>query len=106
MSEPLKQTIAQERLLQVIRQPHMSEKGTIIGEKHRHFIFKVATDANKLEIKQAVEFIFNVKVLNVRVVNVRGKVSQFKQQLGKRKGWKKAYVALEEGNDIDFMGTK
>jgi len=96
----------QERLLQVIKGPHLSEKGSLIGDKHRQFVFKVVTDANKIEIKQAVEVLFDVKVDAVRVCNVKGKVRRFKQMLGRKKGWKKAYVSLSEGYDIDFTGTK
>jgi len=95
-----------EYLLQVLLKPHLSEKSTITAEKHRQFVFKVLPDATKPEIKQAVEMLFNVKVDSVRVCNVKSKERRFKQLLGRRKGWKKAYVALKEGHDIDFVGTK
>jgi len=98
--------VNQERLLQVIHKPHLSEKGTILADKFRQVIFKVASDANKHEIKDAVEMLFNVKVNSVQVLNVKGKSRRFKQFLGQRKSWKKAYVALKEGYDIDFTGTK
>jgi len=96
----------QERLLQIIHRPHISEKATNIAEKNNQFVFQVASDATKDEIKQAVELLFEVKVEHVRVCNVRGKVRNFKQVTGQRKGWKKAYVALKEGQDIDFVGNK
>lgn len=96
----------QERLLQIILKPHLSEKSALGGDKHRQFAFKVATNANKHEIKQATEMLFNVKVNTVTVCNVRGKVRRFKQMTGQRKGWKKAYVSLQEGYDIDFTGIK
>lgn len=96
----------QERLLQVLLRPHSSEKGAIIAEKNRQFIFKVLPDATKPEIKQAVELLFGVKVDAVQVSNVRGKARRFRQTTGQRKSWKKAYVALKEGYDIDFAGTK
>lgn len=106
MSEKIKLGVNQERLLQVIHRPHVSEKTTLIGEKHRQFAFEVASDATKPEIKQAVELLFEVQVTAVRVCNVKKKARRFKQVLGYRKGWKKAYVALKEGYDIDFTGTK
>lgn len=94
------------RLLQILLKPHISEKSTFIAEKNRQFVFEVVQNANKLEIKQSVEMLFNVKVQSVRVCNVKSKVRRFKQVLGSRKGWKKAYVALHEGHDIDFVGAK
>lgn len=93
-----------ERLLKVILSPHVSEKSTIIGEKYKQITFKVARDANKCEIKQAVEKLFNVKVSAVRVTNVKAKMKRFRQQIGERNAWKKAYVTLQEGYDIDFSG--
>ena len=96
----------QARLLKIIDRPHISEKATNIAEKNHQFVFKVASDATKSEIKQAVELLFEVKVKNVRVCNVKSKTRNFKQIAGQRKGWKKAYVGLQEGQDIDFLGTK
>lgn len=93
------------RFLQILLKPHLSEKSTVIAEKHRQFVFKVLQTANKQEIKQAVEMLFNVKVESVRVCNVKGKVRRFKQILGNRKSWKKAYVALQAGHDINFVGA-
>jgi large subunit ribosomal protein L23 len=104
MSEQLK--VNQERLLRVVLGPHVSEKGAILGEKYRQIVFKVLSDATKPEIKQAVEMLFEVKVSTVQVCNVKSKVRRFKQTMGHRKGWKKAYVALKEGYDINFTGTK
>lgn len=95
-----------ERLLMVLREPHTSEKATILAEKLRQFTFKVLNTATKLEIKQAVEQMFNVKVKNVSVLNVKGKRKRFKQTSGKRSDWKKAFVTLHEGNDIDFSVTE
>ncbi len=106
MSTPVNQNIKQERLLQIILRPHLSEKTAIAGDKHRQFAFKVSATANKHDIKQAAEMLFNVKVDTVRVCNVRGKERRFKQMVGHRKGWKKAYVSLQEGYDIDFTGIK
>jgi len=94
----------QERLLKVIRAPHISEKSTNVGEAHRQIVFKVAKDASKPEIKAAVEKLFNVKVSTVKVSNVKAKTKRFGQTFGKRSAWKKAYVGLAEGHDIDFAG--
>lgn len=98
--------ISQERLLHVIRGPHISEKGSMVADKHKQFVFKVAKNTNKNEIKRAIELLFEVKVDSVTVCNVKGKARRFKQMLGQRQGWKKAYVSLKEGYDIDFTGNK
>jgi large subunit ribosomal protein L23 len=95
----------QERLMQVLLAPHISEKATVAADAANQHVFKVATDATKTEIKQAVEKLFNVKVANVPVVNVKGKSKRFGQRLGKRSDWRKAYIALEAGHDIDFAGA-
>ena len=94
----------QERLLKVILAPHVSEKSTISAELSDTLVFKVATDANKTEIKSAVEQLFEVEVTGVRTVNVKGKTKRHGMRMGKRKDWKKAYVTLKEGHDIDFVG--
>lgn len=91
-----------ERLLMILRAPHTSEKTTIIAEKNKQFTFKVLKNATKNEIKQAVEHMFNVKVSGVSVVNVKGKKKRFKQLAGQRSDWKKAFVTLHPGSDIDF----
>lgn len=95
-----------ERLMMVIRAPHTSEKATIIADKLKQFTFKVLKNATKLEIKQAVEQFFNVKVERVATVNMKGKRKQFRQRAGKRNDWKKAYVTLQPGYDIDFTVTE
>ena len=94
----------QERLLKVLLSPHISEKGTNIAEQNRQFIFRVATDATKPEVRGAVEAMFDVKVKAVQISNVKGKAKRFGQVAGKRSGWKKAYVTLADGFDIDYMG--
>lgn len=91
-----------ERVLTVIREPHLSEKSTRIADKHKQFVFKVLNTATKPEIKKAVEHLFNVKVDSVSVVNLKGKRKRFKQIAGKRNDVKKAIVSLKEGYDIDF----
>ena len=96
--------VKDERLYQVILRPVISEKSTIAADKHRQIVFAVLPDATKLEVRRAVEKLFEVKVDNVQVVNVRGKVKRFGRFPGKRSNWKKAYVRLAEGHDIDFLG--
>ena len=91
-----------ERLLMILRAPHTSEKTTIIAEKNKQFTFKVLKDSTKNEIKLAVEHMFGVKVRSVSVVNVKGKKKRFKQLNGQRSDWKKAFVSLQPGSDIDF----
>ena len=86
--------------------PHVSEKSSVVAEAHNQICFKVRRDSTKKEIAQAVEMMFEVKVDNVQVSNVRGKVKRFGQTFGKRADWKKAYVKLAEGHDIDFLGAE
>ncbi|MFC3908598.1 50S ribosomal protein L23 [Legionella dresdenensis] len=95
-----------ERLLMVLREPHTSEKSTVMADKFKQFTFKVLKTATKPEIKQAVEQMFNVKVKSVSVITVKGKRKRFKQLSGKRSDWKKAFVSLQEGYDIDFTVTE
>lgn len=95
-----------ERLLMVLREPHTSEKATVLADKLKQFTFKVLKTATKNEIKMAVEHVFNVKVKNVSVINVKGKTKRFKQTAGKRNDWKKAFVTLHADQDIDFTATE
>lgn len=95
-----------ERLLMVIREPHTSEKSTVLADKNKQVTLKVLKTATKAEIREAVEKLFNVKVKAVTVLNVKGKHKRFRQHDGKRNDWKKAYVSLEEGHDIDFTVTE
>ena len=94
-----------ERLHQVLRRPIVSEKSTNAAESGQQVVFEVLTDATKNEIKTAVESLFEVSVKGVQVINVRGKVKRFGKTPGKRTNWKKAYVRLAEGDDIDFLGS-
>ncbi|GAB3241693.1 50S ribosomal protein L23 [Pseudaeromonas pectinilytica] len=96
--------IREERLLKVLKAPHISEKSTMVAEKLNTIVFKVATDATKAEIKAAVEKLFEVKVEAVRTLNVMGKTKRTGARVGRRSDWKKAYVTLVPGQDIDFMG--
>ena len=89
------------RLFGIIRAPHISEKSTQVAEKHRQIVFRVAPDASKDEIKAAVEHAFSVKVESVRTLRVKGKP----KRQGRRQDWKKSYVTLAPGHDIDFTGA-
>jgi large subunit ribosomal protein L23 len=93
-----------ERLHQIIVAPVISEKATRVAEKRNQAVFKVVRDAQKPEIKEAVEKLFSVKVKSVETLNVKGKTKRFGQSVGKRSDWKKAYVTLAEGQEIDFVG--
>ena len=92
----------QERLMQVVLAPVISEKGTFIADKNNQVVFRVVPDATKPEIKAAIELMFKVQVDSVQVVNVRGKGKRFGQSAGRRRHWKKAYVCLKEGQEINF----
>jgi large subunit ribosomal protein L23 len=96
--------INEQRLLKVLVAPHVSEKSTLAAENQNTVVFKVATDARKIEIKQAVEKLFEVEVANVSTTNVKGKTKRHGARFGQRKDWKKAYVTLKDGHDIDFVG--
>lgn len=95
----------QERLMRVIIAPHVSEKSTGQIEK-RQYVFRVLPNARKPEIKKAIETLFNVKVDEVQTVNVRGKSKTFRGARGQRSNWKKAYVKLSEGHEIDAIGAQ
>ncbi len=93
----------QERLMTLLLAPHVSEKSTVAADERNQVVFRVATDATKPEIKSAVELMFNVKVKSVTTANVKGKRKRFGRIIGRRRDWKKAYVTLEAGHEIDFM---
>ena len=92
----------QERLYNIILGAHISEKASLIADTANQFAFKVAKDATGPEIKEAIEKIYEVPVKKVSVMNVKGKVKRNARGSSKRPGWKKAYVSLEAGHDIDF----
>ena len=96
----------QERIFTVVLAPHVSEKSALNIEHNNQFVFKVAIDANKPEIKKAVEKMFEVKVKNVQTSTLKGKAKRFGKNMGKRKDWKKAYVTLAEGSTIDMMSAE
>lgn len=92
----------QERIYKILVAPQISEKSTLVSENGNQVVFKVALDANKLEIKHAIEKLFSVKVAQVRVLRMKGKVKRNRFGDVRRSDWKKAYVRLEQGHDIDF----
>jgi len=92
----------QERIYQVLLGPVVSEKAAIVGESGNQVVFKVSRDAAKREIKSAVQKLFNVVVEDVRTVNVKGKSKRTRHGFGHQSDWKKAYVRLAEGQEIDF----
>jgi large subunit ribosomal protein L23 len=94
--------VNQERIYKIILGPVISEKSAQLGESAGHAVFKVVKDAQKPEIKAAVEKLFNVKVKSVQVLTVKGKTKRTRYGIGVRNDWKKAYVRLEQGQDIDF----
>ncbi|KEI73212.1 50S ribosomal protein L23 [Endozoicomonas elysicola] len=96
----------QERIYKVLLGPHISEKATVVAEEHNQYVFKVAKDATKLEIKKAVEQLFEVSVKAVRTAVVKGKTKRTRFGMGQRSDWKKAYVSLEQGQEIDFADAE
>lgn len=92
----------QKRLLTIIKSPYVSEKSIASNHKYPKYAFKVVQDAKKPEIKKAVQDLFNVTVKSVCTINVKGKQTRFGRKQGYRSGWKKAYVTLAEGNEIDI----
>ena len=96
----------QERLMNILVSPHVSEKTTVAAENANQIVFKVANTATKKEIKAAVEMLFEVNVENVQVANVKGKTKRTQNGVGRRNDWKKAYIRLQEGQDINFIGAE
>lgn len=91
-----------ERLMTVLLAPVISEKSTQIADRNAQVVFRVASTASKPEIKAAVELMFKVDVKSVQVASVHGKTKRFGQHVGRRRGWKKAYVSLAPGQEINF----
>lgn len=96
------QKFNQERLMLIIQAPLVSEKSTYVADKHEQIIFRVTPDATKPEIKAAVELLFKVQVKSVQVLNTNGKTKRFGRSQGTRGGYKKAFVCLLPGQQIDF----
>lgn len=92
----------EQRLFQVLLEPHISEKAVLLGDASNQHVFKVTPGAKKNEVKFAVEKLFNVKVSDVRTLNQNGKLKRMGKRLGRRNNWKKAYVSLEQGYELDF----
>ena len=95
-----------EQLMNVVLAPVVSEKSTFVADKNRQYVFRVADDATKPEIKAAIELMFKTKVEDVTVLNVHGKERRFGRLSGRRRSWKKAYVRLAEGQEINFAATE
>ena len=95
-----------ERLTKIILGPVVAEKATRVAENHNQVVLEVLPDANKLEIKKAVEQLFEAQVESVTTTNVKGKSKRTGRIMGKRNDWKKAYVTLVEGTDINFVGAE
>jgi len=100
------QQFSQERLMKVLLAPQISEKATYVADKNEQVIFRVAPDATKPEIKAAVEMMFNVSVDSVQVACVKGKVKRTGRFVGRRNNWKKAYVCLASGQEINFAASE
>ena len=99
-------SLGTEKLMAVLIGPHLSEKSSRVAERLKQFVFKVRRDADKGDIKRAVELMFGVKVTAVQVLHCMGKAKRFGRSPGRRQDWKKAYVTLAEGQDIDFLGAE
>jgi large subunit ribosomal protein L23 len=97
---------AAERLMNVVLAPVVSEKSTRVADKNRQYVFRVADNATKPEVKAAVELLFKTKVQSVTVSNVKGKEKRFGRITGRRRNWKKAYVRLAAGQEINFAATE
>ena len=95
----------QERVFQVLQSPHVSEKAAVVADMNNQYVFKVALDATKAEVKKAVEQLFKVNVNKVSTLRVKGKVKRNKHGFSTKSTWKKAYVRLEQGQDIDFASV-
>ena len=101
--------ITPERALNIILQPLITEKATLISEKHNQYLFKVKNDADKAEIKAAIEYIWkaeNISVIGVNTVNIKGKNKRFGRFLGKRPDYKKAYVSVKQGQNLNYTDIK
>ena len=95
-----------DQLMNVVLAPVVSEKSTFVADKNRQYVFRVADDATKPQIKAAIELMFKTKVDGVTVLNVRGKERRFGRTIGRKRRWKKAYVRLAEGQEINFAATE
>jgi len=103
---PAPRRFAVDRLMNVVLAPVVSEKGTFVADRYRQYVFRVADDATKPQIKAAVELMFKTRVEGVTVSNVKGKERRFGRTIGRKRSWKKAYVRLAEGQEINFAATE
>ena len=97
---------AAERLMNVVLAPVVSEKSTLVADKNRQYVFRVADEATKPQVKAAIELLFKTKVQSVTVLNVKGKERRFGRFMGRRRNWKKAYVRLAAGQEINFAASE
>ena len=95
-----------ERLMTLVLAPVVSEKSTMVADRDRQYVFRVASDASKPEIKAAIELLFKTKVASVMVSNVKGKEKRTGRVVGRRRNWKKAFVCLAPGQEINFAATE
>ena len=102
----MSQKIRHDQIRTVLIEPHVSEKTTLLNQNSGQIAFKVRSDSNKKQIKRAVEEMFKVKVSSVKTVSVKGKKKRMGMRSGKTNDWKKAYIKLEEGQNLDFMNTE
>ena len=95
-----------ERVFQVLMGPHVSEKAAIVADDNNQYVFKVAVDATKSEIRKSVEQLFKVNVEDVQTLKVKGKVKRNRYGYSAKPTWKKAYVRVAQGQDIDFTAAE
>lgn len=105
-SAPQKRRYSADRLMNVVIAPVVSEKSTRVADRNRQYVFRVADRASKPEIRAAVELLFKTRVESVTVSNVKGKAKRFGRYVGRRRNWKKAYVRLVTGQEINFAATE
>jgi large subunit ribosomal protein L23 len=103
---PAPRRFSPDRLMNVVLAPVVSEKSTFVADRNRQYVFRVADDATKPQIKAAVELMFKTKVEGVTVSNVKGKERRFGRTIGRKRSWKKAYVRLAEGQEINFAAAQ
>tara|TARA_B100000035_G_scaffold314791_1_gene332294 strand:+ start:14646 stop:14954 length:309 start_codon:yes stop_codon:yes gene_type:complete len=101
MSALIKNT---DKSLQTVLAPQITEKATMIADKNNQIAFKVTKDATKSEVKMAIETMFKVEVRSINILNINGKTKRSRTGMGKRNDWKKAYVCLKPGQEINFTG--
>jgi len=102
----MSQKIRHDQIRTILIEPHVSEKTTLLNQNSGQIAFKVRSDSNKKQIKRAVEEMFKVKVSSVKTVSVKGKKKRMGMRSGKTNDWKKAYIKLEEGQNLDFLNTE